>query len=317
MDQAEHSVRTSLITAIAPVTWGSTYFVTAQFLPPGHPLWGGVIRALPAGLLLVAIRRELPKGDWWWRTALLGTLTIGLFFALIYFVALRLPSGLASTLMATSPIVLMLLAWPVLAERPQPLAVLGGLAGFLGVGLLVLEAPGGVDWLGVAAALLAMVLAQIGFVLTKKWRPPVADYTFAGWQLTAGGLVLVPLALVFEGAPPALTGTNLLAFGYLSLIATGIAYVAWLTGLHHLPAGTVGLIGLLNPVTGVLLGVALAGEHFGLAQWAGLALVLGGVLLGQPAVQARLGVGTARGGSGPDRTDHGEARGIPTVDERA
>ena len=57
--------------------------------------------------------------------------------------------------------------------------------------------------------------------------------------------------------------------------------IAWFTALRHLPAGTVGLIGLLNPVTGVMLGVVLAGERLGLAQVAGIALVFTGILTGQ------------------------------------
>ncbi|MCU1476814.1 MAG: eamA 1, partial [Subtercola sp.] len=60
-----------------------------------------------------------------------------------------------------------------------------------------------------------------------------------------------------------------------------VAFVAWFTGLRHLPAGTVGLVGLLNPVTGVLLGTLVAGEAFGPRQAVGTLLVLAGVLVGQ------------------------------------
>jgi len=45
----------------------------------------------------------------------------------------------------------------------------------------------------------------------------------------------------------------------VSLVATALAYLAWFTGLQRLPAATVGLIGLLNPVTGVLLGTLSGG----------------------------------------------------------
>jgi probable blue pigment (indigoidine) exporter len=86
-----------LVTAIAPSLWGTTYLVTTELLPAGRPLLAAVIRALPAGLLLVAITRRLPQGSWWWRAFVLGALNIGVFFALLFVAAYRLPGGVAAT----------------------------------------------------------------------------------------------------------------------------------------------------------------------------------------------------------------------------
>ena len=61
-----------LITAITPAVWGTTYVVTTEFLPPDRPLLSGMLRALPAGLLLLAVTRKLPRGAWWWKSAVLG-----------------------------------------------------------------------------------------------------------------------------------------------------------------------------------------------------------------------------------------------------
>ena len=63
----EKQLRWMLITALAPIAWGSTYVVTRQLLPADSPLWGGVLRAIPAGLLVLLIARRLPRGQWWWR----------------------------------------------------------------------------------------------------------------------------------------------------------------------------------------------------------------------------------------------------------
>lgn len=95
--------------------------------------------------------------------------------------------------------------------------------------------------------------------------------------------MLLPAAVVVEGPPPALSASAVLAFGYVALIATALACVAWFTGLRHLPAGTVGLVGLLNPVAGVLLGTVIAAEALTVRQWGGLLLVLAGVVLGRPS----------------------------------
>src|SRR5918994_5341249 len=91
--------RWSLICAIAPVAWGSTYFVTHEYLPPDAPLFGAAIRALPAGLILLALARRLPTGAWWWRSLLLGAVNFSAFFVLIYLAAQLLPTSVASTVM--------------------------------------------------------------------------------------------------------------------------------------------------------------------------------------------------------------------------
>ena len=65
-----------LTTAAAPVLWGTTYLVTAELLPPERPLLSGLLRALPAGLLLLLVVRRLPAGHWWWKSAILGARVI-------------------------------------------------------------------------------------------------------------------------------------------------------------------------------------------------------------------------------------------------
>jgi drug/metabolite transporter (DMT)-like permease len=277
-----------LFTAIAPIAWGSSYVVTRQLLPDDAPLWGGLLRALPSGLILLAISRRLPTGSWWWRSLVLGALNVGGFFVLIYIAGQRLPSSLAATLMSTSALVMMLFAWGMLRQKPRMVAVVGALVGLVGVAVMLGFAGGPVDVWGVAVSLGAMVASSFGFILTSRWGSDIPAVTMSSWQLIGGSLLLIPVAVLVEGAPPALTPASALGFVYLSVVATALAYVAWFTGLRRLPAGVVGVVGLLNPVTGVLLGVALAGEVFGLSQGIGLALVLGGVALGSlPTLRRR------------------------------
>lgn len=89
---------TVALTALAPISWGSTYAVATELLPPDRPLFTGVMRALPAGLLLTLLSRRLPKGEWWWKSAVLGALNIGAFFPLLFLAAYRLPGGVAAVL---------------------------------------------------------------------------------------------------------------------------------------------------------------------------------------------------------------------------
>lgn len=280
-----------MVTAIAPIAWGSGYVVTRSLLPADSPLWGGVLRALPAGLIALLLARRLPRGSWWWRSLVLGTLNVGGFFVLVYVAGQRLPSSLAATLMSASAACMLLFAWLLLHRRPRLAAVVGAAVGLVGVAVMLgFDAEGADPW-GVAASLGAMVASSIGFVLTARWGSGVPALSMTAWQLVAGSIVLLPAALLVEGAPPALTAPSALGFAYLTLIATALAYVAWFAGLRRLSPGVVGVVGLLNPVTGVVLGVAVAGEAFGVPQVVGVGLVLVGIVLGAaPGRQApRLG----------------------------
>jgi probable blue pigment (indigoidine) exporter len=265
--------------------------VTRQLLPADVPLWGSALRALPAGLVLLAIARTLPRGAWWWRSAVLGTMNVGAFFLLVYVAAQLLPSSVAASVMALAPLAMAGFGWLLVSERPTSLLLVGSVAGIAGVLLLVGGGSGTIDAVGVAAALTALVLSCCGAVLTKRWADDDTSLlAMTSWQLVAGGGVLTLAAALVEGAPPSLDSRNASGFVFTSLVATAIAYLCWFGGLARLRAATVGVIGLLNPVTGVLLGALVAHESFTLAQVLGLTLVLAGILTASQSGTKRIPV---------------------------
>jgi probable blue pigment (indigoidine) exporter len=271
-----------VITAATPAVWGTTYAVTTQFLPPERPLLAGVLRALPAGLLLITLTRRLPRGVWWWRSAVLGALNIGLFFAMLFVSAYRLPGGMAAVLGAAQPLIVAGLSGLLLTERVALRTVLAALAGAAGVALAVLTAVARLDPLGLLAGLIGTSSMALGLVLTKRWgRPGVPLLTSTGWQLTAGGLLLAPVALAVEGPPPALTMTNVAGYAYLSLVGTAMAYSIWFWGLERLQAARVSLLGLLSPLVATVVGWAALGQALTPAQVAGMVLAFGAVVWGQ------------------------------------
>lgn len=273
--------RTVALTALAPMTWGTTYAVTAAWLPPGRPLLAATLRALPVGLLLTIAGRRLPSGTWWPRVLLLGALNFGAFFALLFTAAYRLPGGLAATIGAAQPVVVIVLAALLLAERPSRRRLAAGALGIAGVALLVLRSTVALDAVGVAAAFAATSSMATASVLVQRWGRPAPLLTFAGWQLAAGGLLLAPLALAVEGLPDHVTATNVGGYLYLMVVGAGLAYPLWFRGIERLGAGAVTFLALLSPVVATLVGVAVRGERFGPAQAAGALAVLAGVLLGQ------------------------------------
>lgn len=277
--------------------WATTYIVTEQFLPEDRPMFAALVRALPVGLVMLAWRRTLPPRGWWGKAIVLGLLNIGLFFPLIFLSAYGLPGGLAATVQALLPLIVMAIAWLLLGERATPRRLIGGVVGVIGVGLLVLGTTTGVTALGLAAAVGSVLAAATGAVLTKRWKPPVDSITLVSWQLVVGGLFLVPVALLTEGAPPSVDLAAVLGYAWIAIFGTGLAYVAWFTALREMPAGRVALISLLNPVFATVLGVVFAHEAFGLPQAIGVGLVLGGVLLGQTQARAKARPARAEAGA--------------------
>lgn len=267
-----------LTTALAPALWGTTYLTTTMFLPEGRPLLAATLRALPAGVLLLLVCRQLPRGEWWWKSWVLGILNIGAFFALLFIAAYRLPGGVAAIVGGVQPLLVALLASRVLHERLTARVVAAGLAGVLGVGLITLQAQARLDAIGILAAVGGALSMATGIVLSKKWGQPAPPLTTTAWQLIAGGLTLLTVTLAFEGLPTtALTAPNLGGYAYLSLVGTALAYFMWFRGIARLPASTTAFLGLLSPVVAILLGWAVAGEAFTPMQMLGVFIVLGSI----------------------------------------
>lgn len=275
-----------LLTAIAPAIWGSTYIVTTETLPAGYPLTVAMLRALPAGLLLLLIVRQLPRGIWWPRSFLLGALNFSFFWAMLFVSAYRLPGGVAATVGAIQPLIVLALSRAVMGTAVRPLAVLAGLGGIGGVALLVLTPAASLDPIGVLAGLAGAVSMAFGTVLSRHWQPPVPPLTFTAWQLTAGGLLLVPVALLLEPALPVPTADNLIGFLYLGVIGAALTYIVWFRGLSRLGPATISPLGFLSPLVAVVLGWALLGQDLRPLQIAGMVVILGSVWLSQKAQAA-------------------------------
>lgn len=272
-----------LCTALAPAIWGSTYFVTTQYLPEGYPITLAVLRALPAGLLLLVLTSSLPPRAWMGRVLLLGALNFAIFWTLLFVAAYHLPGGVAATVTSVQALIVLGMARGWLGTPVRPVSVASAVTGVIGVGLLLLGPSAALDPVGIAAALGAAVSMAAGTVLSRKWQPPVPALSFTAWQLTAGGLILLPLSLLAEPALPPLTVTNLGGLLWLGLIGAALTYWIWFRGVARIEPGAVSMLGMMSPVTAVILGWAWLGQALSPLQILGAAIVLGSVWVSQAA----------------------------------
>lgn len=153
-------------------------------------------------------------------------------------------------------------------------AVAAAAAGVLGVALLLLGPEAALDPVGIAAGIGGAASMAAGTVLSRKWQPPVSPLSFTGWQLTAGGLILLPMALMVEPSLPPLTALNLAGLVWLGLIGAAATYAIWFRGIARLEPGAVSMLGMMSPVMAVVLGWLWLGQGLSLLQMGGAAIVL-------------------------------------------
>ncbi len=262
-----------LPTALAPVIWGSSYIVTTTFLPGIDPLLVALLRALPTGLFLLLITRALPSGIWWVRIAILGALNFSIFWWMLFIAAYRLPGGVAATVGAVQPLIVVFLARFLIGSPIRLISVAAGIGGIVGVGLLILTPDATLDTLGILAGLTGALSMAAGTVLTRRWQPPVPLVTFTAWQLTAGGILLLPLLTLVDFGKMHFTVGAWAGIAYLGVVGASITYWLWFRGLSRLDPNLVAPLGFLSPTVAVLLGWAFVGENLTSPQLLGFAMI--------------------------------------------
>lgn len=279
--------------AVAPVVWGSTYIVTTELLPPGRPMTAAVLRAIPAGLLLVVVFRQWPRA--WFRLVVLSMLNIGAFFPLLFVAAYRLPGGLAAIVGAGQPLVVALFALLLGLGAAPRRQICWAVVAVIGVAVAMTTGVMAVDALGVVAAAAGMASMALGITLTRLWGAPggLSGVAATGWQLLLGGVIILPLVPLVDRGQFVLDGGAVLGYAWLSLVGGALAYALWFHAARRLPATATSLLGPLSPVTAAILGWALLGQLLTPVQVLGFGLAMTAAILGQRAPRSRVPRATA------------------------
>lgn len=272
-------LRTVLLSLLGPMLWGTTYSVFTETLPITHPFFVGALRALPGGLILLALNPSLPQPRVLMRYAVLAFFNIGLFFALLLVAAGRMPGGLAATLGAVQPLVVIALVALLSQSLPHPVQVIASLVGILGVALLVFSPGDPLDMIGILAALGGAISMAVGTVLIDRWGRDGKPLEMATWQLIFGGLILLPAAMLKEGLPPVPDLKALMGYSWLILLGTAFGYYVWNRGVTKI-GPVAAYLALMSPVVATLIGTLFMGETFGAFQWIGIVLVMGAIITG-------------------------------------
>jgi len=254
---------------IVYIVWGSTYLAIRVVVEEMPPLTGMGSRFLLAGLLLGALLALRGTDIRVIRAELLGATLLGLMLPLLGngFVAigedLGTPSAVAALLVAAVPLFVTVYRF-LAGDWPRAWSVVGVVLGFLGLAWLVL---GGHDQAGVPLRGAAIVLAASAFWAFGSWvqprlKLPENAFVLAVHEMWTGGVMMIALGLVRgeDFAPFEYGGRTWLAWSYLVVFGSMLAFSAYVWLLANAPIGLVATYAYVNPVVAVFLGWLILAE---------------------------------------------------------
>lgn len=261
--------------------WGSTYFAIKIALASFPPFFQIGTRLLAAGALLfvwVSWRgHAMPTLVQWRNAAVVGTLMLAGNQGGVAYAEQTVASGLVVTFIAIVP-ALMTIASVPFGIRPSRLAVVGIVAGFLGVLLLV----GGEAFSASPPGLIAMTIAALGWsigsVLSQHVLPLARGFAGFASQMISGGIAMMALSLLagerFHWPPQPLASA---AWLYLVIFGSLIAFCAYMVLLANTPPALASSYSFVNPVIGMLLGISVGGEAVTSREWIAVGFIVVGV----------------------------------------
>lgn len=273
-----------LLAMIPAFLWGTTYAVTKATLPDWPPLALGALRALPAGLILLAIKPSWPSAKNWKGLSMVGLVNIAAFFSLIFVMALTLPSAISGVGMVSVPVFAMAYHWLIRGQRPSMIQLSCGLALVVLAWMLFDPESITLSPIGLLAMLAAILCIIFGSTLTKSLGGRIHWWSVLTWQLIIGGLALSAAALVHAAIEPHayLTAlhhfslTNAFGIVWIVLANTVLGYGLYVWLLQRMSVVDFTFGGIANPVAGIVGGGLLLGEFY---QWQQYALMAGMIIM--------------------------------------
>ena len=269
--------------------WASAFVPSKIGVLGTSPLWFLVVRFAVSGLLALAIARALgarmprTRKDWLAVVAL-GILGNAVYLGCTYIALRHLASGVGAIVTSTNPLTLALVAPWLLGEPLTRNKVVGMLLGFCGVVwiMAVRTGTGSADPVDAAIAFVGVLGSVASTIVFKRWCADLDLRAVNALQLFTAGIVLLPLAIAFEGKPHAVWSWQLVvSFWYVVLVMSVGASLLWFWLLTHGEASRVSAYYFLTPVFGLALAALLLHEPVGLRDTGGLIAIALGISLVQ------------------------------------
>jgi drug/metabolite transporter (DMT)-like permease len=290
--------------ALLVLFWGSAFAVVKVGLEYSPPLLFAGLRTLIGGLAMVLaaflwggspkLRRDWPV------FLLLALFNVVLFIGFQTYAIVYLPSGSAAVLVYLQPILVGLLAWPILGETLTGAKITGLLLGFSGIVAVsagsLSGAAGALSPLGVTLGAVSALCWALGTVYFKKYEARVSTLWAVAVPFVAGGAVLTAFGLSVEEWGEITWNTPFVAsILYSGLVGISLAWVIWFALVRAGEASRVASYIFVVPLTAVLIGVLFLDEPLGYTLLIGAAFVVSGIYLVNREPRSKKGAGAHPG----------------------
>ena len=212
--------------------------------------------------------------------AVLTLLNVVLFFTLQTLAILELPSGLAAVLIYLQPVLVGVLAAPLLGESLTGSKIAGLLLGFAGIVVVSAGAfSGHASLLGVGYAVAGALIWALGTIAFKQYAGRVDVWWAVAIPFLVGGVVLTAGGAAVEGVSIDWSGEFVTAFVYAALVGTAMSWSLWFGLVSSGDAGRAASYIFFVPLVSLVIGAVFLHESLGLSLLTGAALVILGVYL--------------------------------------
>ena len=283
--------------------WGTTWLVIKIGLDGMPPFLGVGLRFIAAGAIVVSIgfikeRKVTFSLALLKLTLIIGILMFTISYSAVYWAEQYISSGMASIMFSTLPFYVAAFAAIILKnERLNKLRVMGMVVGVAGTALIFsenLSVQNFIELMALLAVFVSPISAAFAVVITKKNIHNHNRYLLNGGSMLVGGITTLSIHFIFDGDAHLIWNINSIgALIYLTLIGSALAFSIHFWMLLHVEATTLSFVTIVSPVVALFLGYIILSENLSGLQFAGSALVIGGVLISEV-----LGVKTTNASTG-------------------
>jgi len=287
-------IRSIAMGLVFALMWSSAFTSARIIVADASPLFSLALRFLVSGIIGVAIARAMGQ-SWhltrrqWYATILFGLCQNALYLGLNFIAMQTIQASVAAIIASMLPLLVGLAGWLFLGERLKPLGILGIVAGFVGVAIIMgSRIGGGIDLYGLMLAGFGVLALTFATLAVRGATSGGNFLMIVGLQMLVGSAILFGATALFETIRINPTWPLALAFAYTTLVPGLAATLIWFMLVDRIGATRAATFHFLTPFFGVAIAAILLGEPLGIWDGFGVVVVTFAILAVQLARRSKI-----------------------------
>jgi probable blue pigment (indigoidine) exporter len=277
-------IRSAVMGVVFVLMWSSAFSSARVIVQSAPPLSSLSFRFLISGLIAVTLARAM--GQTWhltrqqWRGTIIFGICQNALYLGLFFVAMQwIGAGLAAIIASSMPLLVAFFSWAFLKEKTPPIGILGLIAGFIGVALIMSgRLEGGSDPVGLLLTIIGVTALAIATLAVRGASSGGNVLMIVGLQMLIGSAALFIPAVLLETIDITYSPQLLGAFLYTVFVPGLAATFIWFKLVGRIGTTRAATYHFLNPFFGVAIAAVLLGENVGLRDFIGVAIITAGIL---------------------------------------